>query len=80
MGVNNFEHSEDKPVDILKINPEIEKTQRNRLTDLRKNRNNDKVNKDLSDLEAAARAGENIMPYIVEAVRDYATIGEMIKS
>jgi methylmalonyl-CoA mutase N-terminal domain/subunit len=80
VGVNNFEVSEDEPVDILKINPEIEKTQRNRLTDLRKNRNNDKVNKDLSDLEAAARAGENIMPYIVEAVRDYATIGEMIKS
>src|SRR3989337_2629434 len=62
---------------IHKINPEIEAIKRERLKELRSKRDNDKVKVDLRRLEEAARGNENLMPFIVETVRDYATIGEM---
>lgn len=77
VGVNEFCNVSDEPVEILKIDPRIEELKRERLKELRKKRDNERVRVDLKRLEEAARANENIMPYIVEAVRDYATIGEM---
>jgi len=67
----------EEPVEIHKINPEIEAIKRERLKELRSKRDNDKVKVALRRLEEAARGNENLMPFIVEAVRDYATIGEM---
>lgn len=80
VGLNEYRVSEQEHVDILKIDPEIENYKKRKLSELRKNRNNTKVNRNLSDLEEAARKGENVMPYIVDAVRSYATIGEMTSS
>jgi len=80
VGVNEFTHANEEPVEILKINPQTEALKRERLKELRSKRDNDRVNADLKKLEEAARANENLMPYIVEAVRDYATIGEMSKA
>ncbi len=77
VGVNEYTTDQDDPVDILKINPQIEMIQKKKLDHLRKSRDNKKVNQGLSKLENAARTGENLMPYIVASVRDYATIGEM---
>ncbi len=77
VGVNEFTNVNEEPVDILKINPQIEAIKSERLKELRRRRENDRVKADLKKLEDAARADENVMPYIVEAVRDYATIGEM---
>lgn len=77
VGVNEYTTNQDDPVDILKINPQIEMIQKKKLDHLRKSRDNKKVNQGLSKLENAARTGENLMPYIVASVRDYATIGEM---
>jgi methylmalonyl-CoA mutase N-terminal domain/subunit len=77
VGVNEYTTDQDDPVDILKINPQIEMIQKKKLDHLRKSRDNKKVNQGLSKLENAARTGENLMPYIVRSVRDYATIGEM---
>ena len=77
VGVNEFTTENDEPVELLKINPQIEKIKREKLRRLRKNRNNDRVNEDLKRLEESARSNVNLMPCIVEAVRDYATIGEM---
>jgi methylmalonyl-CoA mutase N-terminal domain/subunit len=77
VGVNDFTNVNEEPVEILKINPEIEAIKRERLKKLRAKRDNNKVKTDLGRLEEAARDGENLMPFIVEAVRDYATIGEM---
>jgi len=45
---------------------------------LKKKRNSKKVQTHLANLENAARENENLMPYIVEAVNEYCTIGEMI--
>ena len=77
VGVNEFTNVNEEPVEIHKINPEIEAIKRERLKKLRSKRDNDKVKVALRRLEEAARNGENLMPFIVEAVRDYATIGEM---
>jgi methylmalonyl-CoA mutase N-terminal domain/subunit len=77
VGVNEFTNVEEEPVEILKINPQIEIIKGERLKELRRKRENDRVKADLKRLEEASRADENLMPYIVEAVRDYATIGEM---
>ncbi|MER3446380.1 MAG: methylmalonyl-CoA mutase [Candidatus Dadabacteria bacterium] len=77
VGVNEYINSNEEPVEIHKINPQIEAIKMERLKRLRSQRDNDKVRADLRRLEEAARGNENLMPYIVEAVRDYATIGEM---
>ncbi len=77
VGVNEYTTNQNDPVDILKINPQIEMIQKKKLDHLRNSRDNKKVSQGLSKLENAARTGENLMPYIVASVRDYATIGEM---
>jgi methylmalonyl-CoA mutase N-terminal domain/subunit len=77
VGVNEFTSADDEPVEILEINPKIEKIKRQKLKTLREKRDNGRVNSDLKNLEEKAIANENLMPYIVEAVRGYATIGEM---
>ncbi len=77
VGVNDFLTEEEVPISILKIDPELERKQVERLQKLRKERDNAKVEKALRELEKAAEAEDvNVMPYIVEAVRHYATLGE----
>ncbi len=77
VGVNDFKASEEKEMPIQEIDPRLEKDQINRLSNLRKNRDNELVEKCLINLTKAAENNDNIMPYIVEAVRTYCTIGEM---
>ncbi|MGB7293668.1 MAG: methylmalonyl-CoA mutase family protein [Thermodesulfobacteriota bacterium] len=77
VGMNEFTSDDDEPVELLKINPKIEEIKTQKLKTLREKRDNGRVNSDLKNLEEKARGNENLMPYIVEAVRGYATIGEM---
>jgi methylmalonyl-CoA mutase N-terminal domain/subunit len=77
VGMNEFTSDDDESVELLKINPKIEEIKRQKLKTLREKRDNGRVNSDLKNLEEKARANENLMPYILEAVRGYATIGEM---
>jgi methylmalonyl-CoA mutase, N-terminal domain len=77
VGVNEHMIVSESPVEIHKINPKIEAIKREKLKRLRGQRDGDKVRADLRRLEEAARSNENLVPHIVEAVRDYATIGEM---
>ena len=77
VGVNEFTGANDEPVEILKINPKIEEIKRQNLKTLRGKRDNSREASDLKTLQEKSIASENIMPYIVEAVRGYATIGEM---
>ena len=62
---------------IQEIDPMLEKDQVQRLNNLKNKRDNDLVDKCLSDLTKAAEKNVNIMPFIVESVRAYCTIGEM---
>jgi len=79
VGVNEYIEKEDKlDIEILKIDPEVEKEQIRRLQELRASRDNEKVQARLGALRDAARGSENLMPYILEAVRVYATLGEIV--
>jgi methylmalonyl-CoA mutase N-terminal domain/subunit len=65
---------------LLKIDENVAKEQIEYLRQLRSQRNNEKVHEILRKLKDAARGTENLMPYIVDAVREYASIGEIIAS
>ena len=78
VGVNEFISEEKTSIDLLKIDPEIEREQIRRLQNLRQTRDNLLVQRTLSDLEEAAQGSDNLMPKILAAVHAYATEGEII--
>ena len=77
VGVNEFK-AEDKvkPV-LLKVDPIIGDNQKAKLKVLKDSRNNEVVNKKLEAIRNAAKGKSNLMPIIVEAVKEYATLGEI---
>jgi methylmalonyl-CoA mutase N-terminal domain/subunit len=77
VGVNGFVVKESPPDKLLKVNPRIEKEQRKRLASLRKRRDGAAVRAALGDLASACRGKRNVMGPILEAVRAYATLGEI---
>lgn len=77
VGVNKFTGEETTPKEILKVNEELEEKQKASVRALRKKRDNIKVEKTLKELKNAAMGDENLMPYILNAVKAYATIGEI---
>jgi len=80
VGVNDIQLREPCATPLLKIDEGVAKEQIENLQILRKQRNNEKVQEILKKLEEAARGTENLMPYIVDAVREYASIGEIMAS
>lgn len=77
VGVNQYRTEEKVKPELLKVNPEIGEGQVERIKKLKKNRDDDKVKSHLQKIAEAARSGDNIMPHIVEAVKTYATLGEI---
>jgi len=77
VGLNKFREEEDQPVDLLKLDPELMKLQKQKLEKLKEERDNAKVEKNLADLKEAAKGDDNVMPSIIEAVRAEATLGEV---
>jgi len=77
VGMNKFKVEEEKKPPLLRVAPEVEKTQVAMLTELKNNRNNEQVAGLLTKLEAAAQGSENLMPYIYDCVKEYATLGEI---
>ncbi len=77
VGVNEFELEEEPPIEILQIGEEVRELQAKRLKEVRRVRDSRAVRRSLSELKAAARSDRNLMPHIMEAVREYATLGEM---
>ncbi len=77
VGVNKFTVEETSSKRLLKVNDEIEKGQIGRLRALKRERDNKKVAKSLSVLENVARTDDNLMHPIIDAVRVYATVGEI---
>ena len=77
VGVNKFVVEEEEMPEILKINPEIEKNQIEFLKKIKAERNNSLVNEKLKSLKEAAQSDANLMPFIIDAVRVYASIGEI---
>jgi len=76
VGVNAFQ-SEDQPIELLQIDQTAEQHQVKKLAALRARRDNGCVRKALDALRRAAEGTENTMPFILDAVRAYATVGEI---
>ncbi|MBI4400073.1 MAG: methylmalonyl-CoA mutase family protein [Nitrospirae bacterium] len=77
VGVNEYVEPEPSRVPILKIGPEVEREQVARLSDLRKARDPFKMAGTLEELQEAASCSENLMPYLIDAVKANATLGEI---
>ena len=77
VGVNKFQVKETEKRELLRVNPEVEVFQKKKLEDLRASRDNDAVDKTLARLKEKAQTDENLMPYIIDAVKEYATLGEI---
>jgi len=78
VGVNKYQEEEEKQINILKIDKKPQKVQIDRVREVRKNRNNDRVRKALEEYRnALINDKENVMPYILKAVEEYATLEEI---
>jgi methylmalonyl-CoA mutase N-terminal domain/subunit len=77
VGVNSFEEESEADIEILKIGESAGETQSHRLADLRLRRDSGEVERTLAVLTAAARSENNLMPPMLDAVRAYATLGEI---
>lgn len=77
VGVNKFQVEEEYHKNILKVDPEVERLQRQKLKALKGKRNDVEVKNRLKELKIIAETSQNLMPYILEAVKAYATLGEI---
>ena len=77
VGVNNFVAEEKRPIELLVIDEKAARHQRQKLTELKQRRDNARVTSALEALGSAAGSDRNLMPYLLEGVRAYATVGEM---
>jgi methylmalonyl-CoA mutase N-terminal domain/subunit len=79
VGVNDFITQEEPPLDILRIPRHLEEEQAKRVTEVRRKRDQAPAARAINQLRKAAQSPrENLMPYILDAVRAYATEGEMM--
>ncbi len=74
--MNRYQLDEEPSIPILKMDEKGEERQIHRLQKLRKERDNSKLQWDLERLRKAAQGEENLMPYILNCVHQYATLGE----
>jgi len=77
VGVNKFTVQEPPPKDLLKVKEEVEIGQKQSLAEMKARRDSVKVAESLKALEAAAKGTDNLMPPILNAVKAYATLGEI---
>jgi methylmalonyl-CoA mutase N-terminal domain/subunit len=78
VGMNSFKIDNEKPPQLMRIDPEVGIRQSEKLRKLRETRNNAAAEACLAALEKAAGSeNENLMPYILDCAREYCTIGEM---
>ena len=79
VGMNKFQVEEEAPKGLLRVDPIVGEQQKEKIKELKEKRDNKKVEETLQSLKAACQSEENLMPYILEAVRAYATLGEISK-
>jgi methylmalonyl-CoA mutase N-terminal domain/subunit len=77
VGVNRYTMEEAEPVETLRIDDAVERDQREGLERIKRERDENEVQRRLGLLVEAARGSENTMPRILDAVRAYATVGEI---
>lgn len=77
VGVNEFKADEKVKPELLKVDPIIGENQKTKLKELKKSRDNNAINVKLETIRQTAKGDGNLMPVIVEAVKEYATLGEI---
>jgi methylmalonyl-CoA mutase N-terminal domain/subunit len=77
VGVNDFVEQNEEPIETLTIDEAVEEQQKKAVAELRRTRDGKAVTSALSVLKQACAAGKNVMPPLVEAVKTYATVGEI---
>ena len=77
VGVNEYIEENDRPLPILKIGPEVEQSQVERLKSLRDRREAHKVSEALQTIRRFAWSDKNLMPYLIAALKEHATLGEI---
>jgi methylmalonyl-CoA mutase N-terminal domain/subunit len=77
VGLNKFQQEETPPRNLLRVDPTVRESQVAKLSFLKEQRNHAAVTSTLADLKACAQGSDNLMPAIMEAVKAYATLGEI---
>lgn len=77
VGVNKYQVEEEAPKGLLKVDPIVAEMQKQKINEVKAKRNNLAVEERLSLLKKACEGTENLMPYILNAVKEYATLGEI---
>jgi len=77
VGVNAFVEKNEDPIELLHIDESAQQLQLQKLKKLKSERSNERVQRSLEDLKRAAGGRDNTMPFILDAVRAYATVGEI---
>jgi methylmalonyl-CoA mutase N-terminal domain/subunit len=77
VGVNRYQSRGEEDVEIQRVTPEHEEEQRRAVARVRAERDGAAVDKDLDEVEATARGGDNVLYPMKQAFKDYATIGEV---
>jgi len=80
VGVNKFTEAEKTKPELLKMNEKIQEEQINFLSSVKMKRNNDAVDISLKKLSDTAKGNDNLLPFIIDCVKEYATIGEICDS
>ncbi len=80
VGVNKFTERDEKPIELLQIDETAERRQVEKLREVKRRRSASDVEKALVKLKKAAEGTDNTMPFILDAVRAYATVGEIAAS
>lgn len=77
IGINKYVTEEEIEIPLVEIDDELEKIQIERLHAVKRKRDNKKVKECLKDIKTACEKGENVMPYCIEAVKNYASVQEI---
>jgi methylmalonyl-CoA mutase N-terminal domain/subunit len=78
VGINDYVSEEKVTIKTLKIDPQVEKTLTDQIRNVKSSRNQTKAKEAIDRLhDAAAKENENLMPFILQAVREYVTLGEV---
>ncbi len=77
VGANKYITEEETPIELIKIDEKVEAEQIKKLKEIRRVRDNRKLAQALSSLRAACKGDQNVMPCVIEAVREYATEQEI---
>jgi methylmalonyl-CoA mutase N-terminal domain/subunit len=77
VGINKFTSQEETNLNVFRVDDVIRSTQINKINQLKAERNQEKVKQKLQELEVASKSDKNLMPFILSAVEEYATLGEI---